>query len=368
MSSNKPGKTSTVNNHTQNTTPVKLADVRRKLHQKQGPEYWQGLEQLAETREFKDFLYREFPREASVMESSVDRRNFFKVMGASLALAGLGASCSRQPTEQIIPYVKPPKEMVPGSPMYFATAMPLAGYAIGLLAESHTGRPTKVEGNPQHPASTPNGATDIFSQASILSLYDPDRSTTALKQGRITTWETFTAAMDVLINGTKDAAGVRTGTGLRDQGGAGLRILTETITSPTLASLIRNMTNDMPAVRWHQYEPSLRDSVRAGAQIAFGEPVESRYDFSKADIVLSLDADFLSCGPGSVRYSNQFAGRRAVHGGLPMNRLYVVEGSPSLTGATADHSLHVAPSQVETIARAIARAAGVNAPGPEVDG
>ena len=368
MSSKKPGAISIVNTEVKDTKPLSLQAVRKTLDGQNGPEYWRGLEQLADTEEFRDFLYREFPREASVMESGVDRRNFLKVMGASLALAGLTSACSRQPTEHIIPYVKPPKEMIPGSPMYFATAMPLAGYGIGLLAESHTGRPTKVEGNPQHPASTANGGTDIFSQASILSLYDPDRSTTPLKVGRISTWDTFTAAMDILINGEKDAAGVKIGEGLRDQGGAGIRILTETVTSPSLAAQMRSLLNDMPAIRWHQYEPVNRDAARAGAQIAFGEHVDTRYDFTRADVVLTLDADFLGSGPGSVRYANDFAKRRAVEGNPGhMNRLYAVESTPSLTGAMADHALHVAPSHVEVVGRAIARSIGVNAPGPDVD-
>jgi len=367
MSNKMPGANSTVNTGAKDTKPLSLHAIRETLDGRSGPEYWRGLEQLADTEEFRDFLYREFPREASVMESGVDRRNFLKVMGASLALAGLTSACSRQPAEHIIPYVRPPKELVPGSPMYFATAMPLAGYGIGLLAESHTGRPTKIEGNPQHPASTSNGATDIYSQASILGLYDPDRSTTPQRMGRISTWDAFTAAMDILINGEKDAAGVKIGEGLRDQGGAGIRILTETITSPSLAAQLRALMNEMPAIRWHQYEPANRDAARAGARIAFGEPVEFRYDLTKAGVVLSFDANFLESGPGSVRYAHDFAQRRATEGNPgSMNRLYAVESTPSLTGAMADHAIHVPPSQVEVVGRAIARALGVDAAGPDV--
>ncbi len=369
MSGDRPGVIPTVNTEDIKAPPLDLAAVRQNLRSRSGPEYWRGLEQLADTNEFRDFLHREFPREASVMESAVDRRNFLKIMGASLALAGLTSSCYRQPTEHIIPYVKPPKEMVPGTPMYFATAMPLSGYAIGLLAESHTGRPTKIEGNPKHPAGTGTGATDVFSQASVLSLYDPDRSTTALKQGRISTWDTFTTDMDILINGEKDAAGNKVSEGLRDQGGVGIRILTETVTSPTLAAQIRAALNDLPAARWHQYEPAGRDSARLGALLAFGEYAETQYDFTKADVVLTLDADFLVSGPGSVRYANDFAKRRRADGAHgKMNRLYALESTPSLTGAMADHAKHVRPSQVEPIARAIARLVGVDAPGADVEG
>ncbi|GMV93170.1 MAG: quinol:cytochrome C oxidoreductase [Candidatus Hydrogenedentota bacterium] len=349
--------------------PINLDTIRERLQERSGPEYWQGLEQLADTEEFRDFLYREFPREASVMESGVERRKFLKVMGASLALAGLTSACSRQPTEHIIPYVTPPKEMVPGAPMYFATAMPLSGYGIGLLAESHTGRPTKIEGNPLHPASTANGATDIFAQASVLSLYDPDRSTAPLKLGRISTWDIFTSEMDVLVNGPKDSAGAKIGEGLRDSAGEGLRILTETVGSPSLAAGIRALLEAMPSARWHQYEPVNRDSARAGAQTAFGQYVETRYDLSKADVILTLDADLLGGAPGCVRYANDFAKRRSVEGAHPnMNRLYALESTPTLTGASADHVKHVAPSQVEIIARAIARAIGVAAPGADPDG
>src|SRR6266852_4844868 len=156
--------------------PIDLAAIRAKLAGANGPRYWQSLEELAETEGFQEFLFREFPRQASEWEDDEPgRRKFLKLMGASLALAGLSA-CTRQPTETIMPYVRAPEEIVPGKPLFFATAMPVSGIATGLLVESHEGRPTKIEGNPEHPASL--GATDIFSQASVLSLYDPDRSQT----------------------------------------------------------------------------------------------------------------------------------------------------------------------------------------------
>src|SRR3982074_3480590 len=150
-----------------------LPSIRARLGGGQGPKFWQSLEELAETEAFQDFLFREFPRQASEWEDDEPgRRKFLKLMGASLALAGLSA-CRRQPNEQIMPYVRAPEEIIPGKPLFFATAMPLSGVATGLLVESHMGRPTKMEGNPEHPASL--GATDAFCQASVLSLYDPDR-------------------------------------------------------------------------------------------------------------------------------------------------------------------------------------------------
>ena len=153
---------------------LNFTEIRTRLQNAQGKMYWRSLEELAETDEFEEFLHREFPQEASVMKG-MDRRHFLKLMSASLALAGLGvAGCTNQPREKIYPHVRAPEEIVPGKPLFYATAMPLGGFAQGVLVESHQGRPTKIEGNPDHPASL--GSTDVFAQASILTLYDPDRS------------------------------------------------------------------------------------------------------------------------------------------------------------------------------------------------
>ncbi|MDZ4859959.1 MAG: TAT-variant-translocated molybdopterin oxidoreductase, partial [Candidatus Hydrogenedentes bacterium] len=346
--------------------PIDLGAVRQKLASKRGPEYWRSLEELAETDGFMDMLHREFPRGASVLATAVERRSFLKCMGASLALAGVTAACSRQPDEHIVPYVKPPAELTPGNALMFATAMPLSGYAMGLLAENHMGRPTKVEGNPHHPASL--GSTDIFAQASILSLYDPDRSTVALRRGTITTWETFVAALDVQINGEKDpTSGAKLSQGLRDKPDSGIRLLTGTVTSPTLTAQLNEFLTTVPGARWHQYEPVNRDNAKAGARIAFDDAVNTVHQFDVADVVLSLDSNFLSDGPTRVRYSRDFTSRRSAEDGAVMNRLYVIESSPTLTGATADNHLHARPSQIETFARAIARKLGLEAPGAEPD-
>jgi molybdopterin-containing oxidoreductase family iron-sulfur binding subunit len=345
--------------------PVKLSEVRAQLASKRGPEYWRALEEFAETDAFADIMHREFPRGASELQSGIERRSFLKCMGASIALAGVTASCSRQPDEHIVPFVKPSVEMQPGSPVFFATAMPQYGYAIGLLAENHTGRPVKLEGNPNHPASL--GATDIFAQASILSLYDPDRSSVALNKGAITTWENFVAKLDEHINGKKDETGKKVGSGLIDAGGAGIRLLTGTVTSPTLASQIKAFQTAFPQARWHQFEPVNRDNANGGARMAFGEALASQLKFELADVIVSLDANFLEDGPGSVRYSREFSTRRDAENNNVMNRLYAIESTPTLTGAAADHFLHVRPSQVETFARAIARKLGLDAPGLEID-
>lgn len=326
--------------------PLNLAAVRAQLAQARGPHYWRSLEELANTAEFQDFLVREFPRQASEWPNSLSRRHFLKLMGASLALAGLTA-CSSQPPEAIVPYVNAPEEVVPSKPLFYATAMTLGGYAAGLLVESNLGRPTKVEGNPDHPASL--GATDALAQASILTLYDPDRSQAVTKQGQDSTWDAFLQELQAELEQQ------------RSSGGAGLRLLTETITSPALIAQLQALLAQFPSAKWHVYEPVNRDNVYAGAQLAFGEVVETIYRFDQARVILSLDADFLSAFPGSVRYARDFASRRRVNGGdgSGMNRLYVVESTPSPTGAAADHHLPLPARQIENFARAIAQALGV---------
>src|SRR6188474_1835469 len=194
------------------TQPIDIQSLRTKLEGSRGREYWRSLEAVSETPEFKEFLHREFPQNASEWLDPVGRRGFLKLMGASLALAGATA-CTRQPEELIVPYVRQPENLVPGRPLFFATAMPLSGSAIGLLAESHEGRPTKIEGNPDHPASL--GATDAYSQASVLQLYDPDRSTAITLLGEIRPWGTFVQIMGQAFNLRKPVQG------------AGLRFLTE---------------------------------------------------------------------------------------------------------------------------------------------
>jgi Fe-S-cluster-containing dehydrogenase component len=281
--------------------------------------------------------------------SAVDRRQFLRLMAASLALAGLGA-CTRQPDEKILPYVRQPEHLVLGNPLYFATAMPLAGIATGLLVESHEGRPTKVEGNPEHPASL--GTTDAWAQASILGLYDPDRSQVVTSAGTIRTWGAFRTALDAAVAAQ------------RSHRGAGLRLLTETVTSPTLAAQIADLLDDFPQARCYQWEPAGRDNARAGSRQAFGTYVETRLQLDGADVILSLDADFLACGPGSLRHARDFARRRSVAGERPnMNRLYVVEGTPTVTGAKADHRLPIRAGDVEAFARAVAAGIGVQVQG-----
>jgi molybdopterin-containing oxidoreductase family iron-sulfur binding subunit len=327
------------------TKPLDLATVRAKLAERNGQGYWRSLEELADDPDFSRFLEREFPRQAPRDMAPLPRRDFLKLMGAALALAGV-SGCAFQPQEEIVPYVREPEELTPGIPLFYSTAYTRGGYAMGVLAESYMGRPIKIEGNPDHPSSL--GATDAFAQAEVLSLYDPDRSQTLRKLGSTATWNDFVGTMRNAL----DAQGARRG--------AGLHILTETITSPTMADQMSRIKALFPAMTWHQYEPISRDTVREGNRLAFGSGVETLPNFAAADVILSLDSNFLLEEPGSVRYAREFANKRRVRRGTTnMNRLYTVESSPTITGAMADHCWRVKASQVENMARAIAAQLGV---------
>ncbi|PYR41643.1 MAG: molybdopterin oxidoreductase, partial [Acidobacteria bacterium] len=307
------------------------------------PAFWRALEERAGDPAFQEHLYNEFPSEIEAISDPVARRTFLKLMGASLALAGV-TGCTRQPAETIVPYVRQPEDLIPGRPLFYATAMSLGGVATGLLVESHEGRPTKIEGNPLHPGSL--GATDVFAQAAVLGLYDPDRSQTLLNLGDIRPWSAFLGTISAAL------------TAQRPLEGAGLRILTESVNSPTLAAQIRDLLARFPSAKWHQWDPASREHVRGGAKLAFGEYVDAQYRFGQADVILSLDADVLGCGPGSIRYARDFAARRRPEQADRMNRLYAIESMPTSTGARADHRLPLKPSAIARIAREIASALG----------
>jgi molybdopterin-containing oxidoreductase family iron-sulfur binding subunit len=338
-------------NTRKNLSP-ELLDLQKRLGNSQGKKYWRSLDELANTEAFQELMRREFPEQASIWPDSLSRRQFLSLMGASLALAGL-TGCSVRPAASIdlAPYVRAPEEIIPGKPLFFATAMTLGGVGVGLLVESHLGRPTKIEGNPDHPASL--GATDLFNQASVLTLYDPDRSQTVTHLGQTRTWD---AALGVLRTAMEQQ---------RARRGAGLRLLTETIVSPTLGQQLHELLKAYPEAKWHQYEPIHRDMAFRGAQMAFGRPVNTYYDFTRADVVLSLDADFLTCGPGNLRYVADFMARRRVRTGKEdaakamMNRLYMVETTVTNTGAKADHRLALRAQEIEGFARALAAKLGV---------
>jgi MoCo/4Fe-4S cofactor protein with predicted Tat translocation signal len=323
-----------------------LAAVRAKLQSKSGKQYWRTLEELADDPHFEQLLHREFPRQASEWDESVDRRDFLKLMAASLAFAGL-SGCKTNVQTNIVPYVKQPDGMVLGKPLYFATAMPFAGDAIGVLVESHEGRPTNLAGNPDHPSNL--GSTDVFTQASILNLYDPDRAQTVTYAGEIRTWSAFLDSAQAVAAATKSANGV------------GFRILTGTITSPIVAEQLQALLKLYPQARWHQWEPAVSDGAREGGKLAFGRYVNTVLRPNRAEVILSLDSDFLASGPGHLRYMKQFYERRKLEqeAGVErlsgeMNRLYVVEPTPTVTGSSADHRWPLRASEIEAFARALA--------------
>ena len=323
---------------------LNLSALRARLAGARGPRYWRCLEEWAETPEFQAYLGREFPS-AEYWTEPASRRTFLTLMAASLALAGVGG-CSSEVPEKIVPYVRAPEQIVPGKPLWFATALTLGGFATGVLVESHQGRPTFVAGNEKHPESL--GAIDPFAQAAVLGLYDPDRAQVVMQGNQIDTWDAFLlhalAALDAQ----------------RPKQGAGLRVLTETVTSPTLGRQLKALRELYPKMKWHQYEPVSRDNARAGALQAFDRDAAVRYRFDKADRIVALDADFLATGPGRLRHARDFASRREPRGTpRTMNRLYVVEAAPSVTGAMADHRLAIPAHRVAGVAH-------VTPPGGEV--
>jgi molybdopterin-containing oxidoreductase family iron-sulfur binding subunit len=320
-----------------------------------GKKYWRSLDELADTPTFREFVAREFPQQAEGWNDPIQRRTFMKLMGASLALAGL-SGCVYQPPEKIVPFVKQPEEEVPGKALFYASAAPLLGVATPILVRSNEGRPTKVEGNPDHPNNRPgsfpaddpardprgSSATDIFTQASVLGLYDPDRSQTLTFREDIRTWTAFVGEMRTVLDEQ------------RSKQGAGIRFLTETVYSPTLGAQFKETLASFPQAKWHQYEPANRDNERAGAVMAFGQPVRTIYRFDAAQRVVCFDSDFLSCLPGDLRHARDFIARRRVtEGNKEMNRLYVFESTPTNTGAIADHRWALRPDSIEQTAESL---------------
>ncbi|HKI82955.1 MAG TPA: 4Fe-4S dicluster domain-containing protein, partial [Candidatus Krumholzibacteria bacterium] len=256
----------------------------------------------------------------------------------------------------IVPYVKQPEEIIPGRPLYFATSMPQpgSGLSMGLLVESHMGRPTKIEGNPEHPASL--GSTDLFAQASVLELYDPDRSQMAVHLGVPRSWDSFCAEMVEPLNA------------LRALKGEGLAVVTPSFASATLERQIGRLKKTFPKARVFQWEAMGRNEIYEGARRAFGADLELTHDFSKAEVVLALQSDFLTQGPSNVRDARDFMSRRRIRDGqTEMNRLYVAESTPTSTGTVADHRFVVSPSELEGFALAIAAQLGVKGLAPVPD-
>jgi molybdopterin-containing oxidoreductase family iron-sulfur binding subunit len=301
--------------------------------------YWRSLAQIEGRPEFRDALEREFPEGASELPDGVTRREMITLLGASLSLAGL-AGC-RRPVAEIVPYVTAPEDIVPGIPRYYATTMPFGRTAYGLVVESHEGRPTKIEGNPSHPST--QGASSSRIQASVLGLYDPDRSQSLLQQGARKSWAEFVTAWGEL---SKAHAA---------DGGAGLAVVSESFSSPTLARLASALRARYPRLQWATYDAVSDENRLAGLRQATGRDLDVVLRLDRASVILALDADPLLTDPEMIRHARGFAdGRRAGASGGTMNRLYAVEGVFSLTGAMADHRLRLESRQIARFVAALA--------------
>ena len=356
-----------------------------------GKKFWRSLNELAATPKFKEWLGQEFPEGATELLDSGSRRRFMQLMAASMGLAGLTAC--RRPVEKILPYAKGVEGLVHGAPQHYATVMNVAGQAQPLVVEAIDGRPVKIEGNRNHPVS--KGSANAWAQASILNLYDPDRSQKVLEKGKTSTWEAFEAAAKATF--------------VAD--GEGVRVLSGVVLSPTLGALRASLLAKHPKAKWIEYEAINEDAALAGSEVAFGERLRPQFNLLKADVVLSLDCDFLQLDNPGLNVIRDFAKRRkAVDAGVPaghsaghgeghaaaghnadahqsaehkaaehkteepkaeppktaaaahaaagVNRLYVVENNFTLTGAQADHRLRLRAADVQAFAADLAREVG----------
>jgi hypothetical protein len=331
--------------------------------EKQAPKFWRSLEHNRGYDQTLVWTETEFPYgpapegfseqslldEGSLTEeqrktAGFQRREALKLMGASMALAGVTTGCVRRPEELILPYVSQPEEIIPGVANYYATAFPGPSGAVGLVIESHEGRPTKVEGNPDHPSSM--GKSDRHHQAEVLELYDPDRSTTPWEKGVHSTWEKFDAAFASALKAAP--------------GGEGLALLLDNAGGPTRDRVLHKIKTDLPKAKVYFWEPLGPDNTIKGAEMMFGPGQRVHFDLEKASRIVSVDADFMTEGPDSLRLSAGWsAGRRFDKvAGSPedMNRLYVMEPGFSTTGSNADHRLRVARGQVGEALKALAAA------------
>ncbi len=327
-------------------------------HHISGRDYWLSVEQFAQTPEFRERVGREFPDYDPDQMTEMPRRRFLKMMGASMALAGLtGAGCRRWPREVLAPFAKDDPQRTPGVTERFATVMELGGVGTGLLVSSYDGRPIKVEGNPLHQFS--KGATDAIAQASVLELYDPDRSRYPIRRGENapedTTWDAFAEFASKHFGG------------LREQGGKGFAVLSEAASGPTSVDMKRRLLKAFPGCRWVEYEPISRDAAIEGSRLAFGRPLRAVLHLDKAKFIASFDADLLSAHPAKVRLARDWAaGRKSADQG-EMNRMAIAESGYSITGSVADHRLAARPARIERLLAAVAQSFGVSGPQNPVD-
>ncbi len=301
---------------------------------------WRSLEQRAADPAFLSRAAQEFPGLAQTLAEKHDRRQVLRLMAAAFAMAGLGGCDPGQPGGSLVPAVRIPPNIIPALPNYYATAQVLDGYATGTVVKHFMGRPVKVDGNPNHPSSL--GASDVFAQAQVLDFYDPDRAAQVTKQGEPADRQdllTALAAQRISLAGRH---------------GAGLRILTGTVTSPTLAAQLDALLRRYPEAQWHQWQPISRDAVLRGAELAYGKPVETVARIEHADVVLAIDSDLLDSAPGHLAYARGFASRRNPARTQTMSRVYAVEPTPTLLGSAADHRFIAGPRELHEIVTALA--------------
>ena len=301
---------------------------------------WRSLEEAADDPTFLARAAQEFPGLAAAVAEPRDRRQVLRLMAAALAMGGLGGCDLGQPSGTLIPAVKIPPNIIPALPNFYATAHVLDGYASGVVVKHNMGRPVKVDGNPNHPASL--GATDVFAQARVLDFYDPGRAAQITKHRDPSDRQSLEAA----LSGQRAA--------LAQGHGAGLRVLTGTVTSPTLAAQLDALLKQYPEAHWHQWEPVSRDAVRRGATLAYGQLVDMLAHVDKADIVVAIDSDLLSTAPGHLRHARDFAGRRNPSRTQTMSRVYAIEPTPTLIGSVADHRFIAGPKDLPRIVTALA--------------
>lgn len=308
-----------------------------------GKQYWRSLNDLAGQPEFRDWVEREFPEGASEMLNGGSRRSMLKLMAASFGLAGLSAC--RRPVEKILPQAKGIEGHIPGKSAHYATVATTGGHATGLIVEVVDGRPIKIEGNPRHPASL--GGTNAFQQASILSLYDPDRAAGVKRKGQRSSWDAFGSWLKTESATWGD--------------GAGLRIVGERSSSPSLNAVKAEIQKKYPASKWVEYDSVSFDNLRLGTYMACGAAVEPQYRYDKADVIFALDADFLGLDSTSVLPIKQFSSRRRVNDVKDeMNRLYVAEANFTMTGAMADHRVRVRVSEAGALLASLAKELNVS--------
>jgi molybdopterin-containing oxidoreductase family iron-sulfur binding subunit len=335
---------------TQSDQPALTLDqVRAKLKSTSGRSFWRSAEELSNTPAFTELLEREFPTQASEWIDPTTRRTFLKLAGASMALAGL-SGCTKQPDEAIYPYVKAPEDLVLSKPIYFATAHPFPTGAVPLIVKTDAFRPIKLDGNPEHPVT--RGGSDAMTQGTLLGLYDPDRAQRITYRGETRAWPVFLEQFQSML-AIKKASG-----------GQGLYFLSETVTSPTLAAQWKKAQAAYPQAKFIQWEPVNRDSARAASKQAFGDFYDAQYKLDQADVILSLDADFLTgiTHPGFHRLAGDYARKRKLEQGQAstMNRMYAVESMSTTTGMKAEHRLPLNAALIGPFAQALAAQLGAS--------